>query len=65
VFFNAAVQRLVERGLRVGYTPTLGLPWAEIDDPADLHFARSIVEPVLSKVFQERSAREELVPAVA
>jgi choline kinase len=48
-FFNAAVQRLVERGLRVGFSTTAGLPWAEIDDAADLRFARATVYPRLPK----------------
>lgn len=46
-FFNAAVQRLIERGLHVGFTTTGGLPWAEIDDAADLRFAQNSVYPWL------------------
>jgi choline kinase len=46
-FFNAAVQQLADEGLRVGYTETSGLPWAEIDDPGDLAFAREYVFPQL------------------
>ena len=46
-FFNAAVQRLVDRGLHVGVTTTKGLPWAEIDDEADFEFARTAVFPRL------------------
>ena len=64
-FFNAAVQRLVARGLRVGATPTLGLPWAEIDDPADLQYARTTVEPLLSEVLHGDVARKESILAVA
>lgn len=45
VFFNVAVERLVEQGVKVGLTETGGLPWAEIDDPADLEFARREVYP--------------------
>lgn len=45
--FTAAVQRLVGRGLRVGFTSTQGLPWAEIDDPSDLELARTHVHPRL------------------
>jgi len=46
-FFNAAVQRLVDRGLDVGFTSANGLPWAEIDDPADLLYAQTSVAPLM------------------
>jgi len=46
-FFNVAVQDLADRGVMVGSTSTAGLPWAEIDDPADLSFAREHVFPKL------------------
>lgn len=46
-FFNAAVQELADEGVRVGFTPTNGLPWAEIDDPTDLADAREHVFPKL------------------
>ncbi len=56
-FFNAAVQRLVDRGLVVGLTSTSGLPWAEVDDEADLLFARYSVAPLLphGEVLAERN----------
>jgi len=47
-FFNAAVQELVDEGLRVGFTTTAGAPWAEIDDPLDLTFAQQNVFPQLA-----------------
>ena len=47
-FFNSAVQELVHEGIHVGFTSTEGLPWAEIDDPTDLSFARQTVFPQLS-----------------
>lgn len=50
VFFNAAVQQLADEGLHVGYTETEGLPWAEIDDPGDLAFARLNVFPRLARL---------------
>jgi choline kinase len=50
VFFNAAVQRLVDEGLLVAYAETAGRPWAEIDDPGDLAFARNNVFPQLVRV---------------
>jgi choline kinase len=50
VFFNAAVQRLADEGLHVAYSETGGLPWAEIDDPGDLAFARMNVFPQLARV---------------
>jgi L-glutamine-phosphate cytidylyltransferase len=46
-FFNVAVQDLADDGVMVGSTSTNGLPWAEIDDPADLAFAREYVFPRL------------------
>ena len=49
-FFNAAVQQLVDRGLHVRSAPTRGLPWAEIDDPADLDFAKTVVFPCLPQL---------------
>jgi choline kinase len=47
-FFNVAVQQLVDEGVHVGYTSTIGLAWAEIDDPTDLSFAQQNVFPQLS-----------------
>jgi choline kinase len=46
-FFNVAVQQLANEGIRVGYTTTEGLAWAEIDDPLDLTFAQQNVFPQL------------------
>ena len=46
-FFNVAVQELANEGIRVGYTSTEGLAWAEIDDPLDLTFAQQNVFPQL------------------
>ena len=47
-FFNIAVQQLADEGLHVAYSETEGLPWAEIDDPGDLAFARLNVFPKLA-----------------
>jgi L-glutamine-phosphate cytidylyltransferase len=47
-FFNIAVQQLADEGVRVGFTSTGDLPWAEIDDPGDLAFARLYVFPRLT-----------------
>jgi choline kinase len=47
-FFNVAVQQLADEGVHVGFTSTGELPWAEIDDPDDLAFARLHVFPKLS-----------------
>lgn len=47
-FFNVAVQQLADEGVPVGFTSTAGLPWAEIDDPMDLTFARQSVFPRLA-----------------
>jgi choline kinase len=50
VFFNAAVQQLADEGVHVAYSETGGLPWAEIDDPGDLSFARLNVFPQLARI---------------
>jgi choline kinase len=47
-FFNVAVEHLANEGVHVGFTSTAGLPWAEIDDPADLAFAQEHVFPKLA-----------------
>jgi choline kinase len=47
-FFNVAVQQLADEGVHVGFTSTGDLPWAEIDDPGDLAFARLYVFPRLT-----------------
>jgi L-glutamine-phosphate cytidylyltransferase len=47
-FLNFAVQELANEGVPVGYTSTVGLPWAEIDDPVDLAFAQHNVFPQLA-----------------
>jgi L-glutamine-phosphate cytidylyltransferase len=47
-FFNVAVQELADQGTNVGFTSTSGWCWAEIDDPADLAFAREHVCPKLN-----------------
>jgi L-glutamine-phosphate cytidylyltransferase len=47
-FFNVAVQQMADEGVHVGFTSTAGLPWAEIDDPADLAFAQEHVFPKLA-----------------
>jgi choline kinase len=49
-FFNIAVQELADEGIRVGYSSTDGLAWAEIDDPGDLSFAQQNVFPQLAAV---------------
>ena len=49
-FFNVAVQQLADEGTHVGFTSTGSLPWAEIDDPADLALARLYVFPKLNSV---------------
>lgn len=47
-FFNIAVQQLADERVPVGFTSTEGLPWAEIDDPTDLTFAKQSVFPRLA-----------------
>jgi choline kinase len=50
VFFNVALQQLADEGVQVAYTETGCLPWAEIEDPAELALARLFVFPKLSPV---------------
>jgi choline kinase len=64
-FFNAAVQRLIDRGLAFGFTSASGLPWAEIDDEADLLFARKSVAPLLPQSAAVSDLPEALAPAIA
>jgi choline kinase len=45
---NVAVQQLADERFHVGFTSTGDLPWAEIDDPGDLAFARVYVFPRLA-----------------
>jgi len=47
-FFNVAVQQMADEGVHVGFTSTGDLPWAEIDDPGDLAFAKVHVFPRLA-----------------
>lgn len=55
-FFNDAISHLSAEGVRVGYTETAGLPWAEIDDPNDLTFAQSEVFPRMNSTdFSDQS----------
>jgi choline kinase len=63
-FFNTAVQQLVDRGLDVCPASTHGLPWAEIDDPADLRFALREVYPRLPSPAVLLDREEELEPAI-
>jgi choline kinase len=46
-FYNVAVQQLADEDVHVGCSSTWSLPWAEIDDPGDLAFARLYVFPRL------------------
>ena len=46
-FFNDALGQLSAEGTRVGFTETEGLPWAEIDDANDFHYAQTVVYPAL------------------
>jgi choline kinase len=42
-YFEAAVNRAIEAGLKVRAIPTAGRAWTEIDFPADLALARSLL----------------------
>lgn len=49
-FFNVAVEHLIPHGIKIGYTSTEGLPWAEIDDPNDFLFAKGSVYPLIPPI---------------
>lgn len=42
LYFTAAVERLIAKGVPVGYSLTEGLPWMDIDTPEELEQARTI-----------------------
>jgi len=46
-FYNDVLNRMASEGERIGAVNVQHLPWAEIDDPADLEFARQNVFPEL------------------
>lgn len=50
-FFNDILSRLAAERVKVGFTETGGLPWAEVDDVEDLLFARKHIYPKLKSVF--------------
>jgi choline kinase len=52
-FFNDAISQLSSEGTKVGFTVTEGLPWAEIDDANDFHYAQTIVYPALKSMVAE------------
>ena len=53
LFFNDAIGQLSAEGTRVGFTETEGLPWAEIDDVNDFHYAQTIVYPALKPMMAD------------
>jgi len=59
VFFNEAVMRLSRDGIPIGFTEISGLPWAEIDDPGDLDYARTEVYPALPGLAFSDPAQQE------
>lgn len=64
-FFNVAVEQLIAEGVRVSFTLTNGLPWAEVDDPNDLWFARTDVYPKLAAAYGFHQPAHELKRAYA
>jgi choline kinase len=52
-FFNDAIGQLSAEGTRVGFTETEGLPWAEIDDANDFHYAQTMVYPALKPMMAD------------
>lgn len=44
-FYNDILHRMASDGERIGVVRVQHLPWAEIDNPADLEFARQVIFP--------------------
>jgi len=55
VFYEEAFQAMIDRGDKILYESTRDLPWAEIDTPEDLAFARSHVYPEIIRESGDRS----------
>jgi len=58
-FFNDAISHLATKGVRVDFTETGGLPWAEVDDANDWLFAQTQVYPHLGSALASRGATDE------
>jgi choline kinase len=56
IFYEAAFQRVIDRGRRPRAVPTGSLPCIEIDTPADLQAARALVQ-ILNPVEHPRSGK--------
>ena len=55
-YFLDCIQHLIDTGHRVAYRETDGLPWADVDTPADLRFVRQhlhLYQPDISFRFYE------------
>jgi choline kinase len=52
-FYNDALGQLSAEGTKVGFTETEGLPWAEIDDANDFHYAQTMVYPALKPMMAD------------
>ncbi len=58
-FYNDVLNSMAQDGERIGVVNVANLPWAEIDDPADLEFARREIFPRIhqsTSVLAERPA---------
>ncbi len=53
VFYEAAFQRMIDKGDYLAAESTRGLPWIEIDTPEDLRIAREIIAPRLAAKHRE------------
>lgn len=58
-FFNDVVSQLAAERVDVHFTETGDLPWAEVDDPSDLLFARIQVYPRLALALSSASTSPE------
>lgn len=58
-FFNDVVSQLAAERVDVHFTETGDLPWAEVDDPNDLLFARTKVYPQFALAFSSASTSPE------
>ncbi len=54
LWFESAIQRLVENGTEIHQIDTNGKPWIEIDFPKDLEIARTRIYPAIKLVVEKQ-----------
>lgn len=58
-YFTAAIERLIGRGISVGFWLTDGLPWIEVDFLHDLERARQEIYPKMAEALSQSSAKAQ------